>query len=588
MSVVPVGVCVLPSPVRNMSRTVVYPNYVFEILDHAGLYYTMLAWEELAAGLADLKVLLTVGEAVPDDALAANLRAWVEQGGTWLSVAGVCGLGDLFGVEVETPAYSSWGGGVSNLGEGYLRPLEAVHPALEHLEIPLHYFNGLPVRAKGARVLAGIYDAHQRDTERAGLCVRQAGQGVAMLIAPDLTGAVVRIQQGIPVLRDGISASDGTAPVTDALLKSDDGCVLDWILDRQAVSDIPGLSAFLQPIADQWRELLLRSLFYLAGEAGVSLAVLWMYPRNLPALAHMSHDTDSNEPDKCMMLLDALARADIRSTWCTILPGYSSDLTTAIREAGHELAMHYDAVTTGLEWGEEQFERQWSELVALFGGSKPVTNKNHYLRWEGDVDLLEWCEKRGIQLDQTKGASKTGEAGFNFGTCHPHFQLRADGTTIDVLELPTPTQDLCVFAPREIAVHLLGAATRHHGILHVLFHPAHMDKPGVIESLIEIAAKAKEAGAEWWTGAEINAWERARRALKWGSAREDGATSFRCGSDLAGATVLVLGRNGADAVALEVNGTPTRGEQVLRWGFPFDSIVLDVRSGEEYKIARVQ
>jgi len=572
--VVPVGVCVLPSPAKNTSRTVVYPEYIFEILDHAGLCYTRIDWTELAARLDGLHVLLTVGEGAPEENVGAKLRTWAEQGGRWLSVGGVLGLSDLFGVEVEKAAFSSWGGGVSNLGEGYLRPLETSHPTLDHLVIPLHYYNGLPARAAGAQVLAGIYDAHQRDTERVGLCVSKVGAGAAMLLAPDLTGAVVRIQQGMPVLRDGISAPDGTAPVTDAYLKSDDGCVLDWIFDRQPLPDVPGLSGFLQPIADQWRELLLRALFHLATEAGVALAVLWMYPRNLPWLAHMSHDTDGNEAHKCTMLLDALQRADIRSTWCTILPGYSAEQTAAIRNAGHELAMHYDTVTPPLQFTEAEFDRQWRGLVELFGGEKPVTNKNHYLRWEGDVDLLEWCEARGIQLDQTKGASKTGEAGFNFGTCHLHFPLRADGSTIDVLELPTPTQDLRVFGPPEIAGHILRAAKRHHGIMHLLFHPAHMDKPGVIDALVDAVQLAKDAGAEWWTGAQLNDWERARRAARW--SLNGGEVSLSNAEALPGATMLVLG-SPSDA-----------GEQVTRWGFAWSSSVRDIAAGENVTIEDAQ
>ena len=79
---------------------------------------------------------------------------------------------------------------------------------------------------------------------------------------------------------------------------------------------------------------------------------------------------------------------------------------------------------------------------------------------------------RGIQLDQSKGASKPGEAGFNFGTCHPYFPVEFDGSPIDVLELPTPTQDLNVFAPETLLRPLLDPR-RRHGILHLLFHPTH-------------------------------------------------------------------------------------------------------------------
>ena len=54
-----------------------------------------------------------------------------------------------------------------------------------------------------------------------------------------------------------------------------------------------------------------------------------------------------------------------------------------------------------------------STVTLWFGGERPATNKNHYLRWENDVDVWEWCVKHGIRLDQSKGASKSGEAGFD-------------------------------------------------------------------------------------------------------------------------------------------------------------------------------
>lgn len=574
----PLGVCVLPAPPRNVSRSVTSSAYIREVLDHAGLCYRAVEWGELEGALPELRILVTLGDAAPEPALAETLREWVEHGGAWLGVGGVCTLPALFRVEVEKPSYTGWGGGVGNLGEGYLRPVEKAHPALSHLEIPLHFFNGLPVRAAGCQVLGAVLDAHQRATERVAFSFAPAGNGSATLIAPDLTGALVRIQQGTAVTRDGVSAPDGSAPVCDEVLKSDDGCVLDWIFDRQPVEGIPGLSAFLQPIADQWRELFLRALFDLATRHAVPLTLLWLYPRNLSALAHMSHDTDGNDAEKGQLLLEALEKADIRTTWCTILPGYPEALTRSIAAAGHELAMHYDAMTDGLLWSSEQFHRQYAELVELFGGERPVTNKNHYLRWEGDTELFDWCLSVGIELDQSKGASKTGEAGFNFGTCHPFFPVDRSGNLLDVLELPTPTQDLNVFAPEALFKPLLRAALKHHGIVHLLFHPAHIDKPGVAESLIEAARQAKAQGVEWWTGAQINRWERTRRRARWVSPAEGEAQlQLVCDTPLRKATVLVLNCGGEELAAAD----ELRSEEsiVTRWGFEFRSIVADLEPG---------
>src|SRR5207253_735629 len=117
-----------------------------------------------------------------------------------------------------------------------------------------------------------------------------------------------------------------TAPLADGVLKSDDGQVLDWFFDREPVPGVPGMQAFLEPIADQWRDLLLRAIFYLAGSQKVPLPLLWYYPAGRPALGHLSHDTDGNDAPSGWELLDVLRGAGARSTWCVILPGYDGAL----------------------------------------------------------------------------------------------------------------------------------------------------------------------------------------------------------------------------------------------------------------------
>ena len=570
----PLGVCILPSPRPNAARTVTYPRYIHEILRHAGLCYAEIGLESLGDHLPDLRILLTVGDALISDALAEQLRTWVEEGGRWIAVGGNAGQHALFGVVVEPPAYVSFGGGAGTLGEGYLAP-QVEHPAFAHLAFPLHYFNGLPMQATDATILAAVLDAHQRTTPRAAMTEKQVGNGSCLLIAADIPGTVVHIQQGRGVMRDGISAPDGTAPVADEVLKSSDGAVLDWLFDREPVPDVPGLMAFLHPIADQWRELLLRALFTQAVAAGVRLPLLWLYPDNLPGLGHISHDTDGNELALGERLLEVVNEAEIHTTWCVIMPGYNREFIARVAADGHELAMHYDAISDGCPWSHELFHQQWEGLVDLFG-LEPVSNKNHYLRWQGDVEFFHWCVEHCIQFDQTKGASKTGEAGFNFGTCQPYFPVDFAGNMIDVLELPTPTQDLEIFAPVALLQPLLSAAVRHHGILHLLFHPAHIAKPGVADALFTAVRDAKAAGFAWWTAAQINAWERARRQVTWSGYQAKNGTAqvtFTSGADLAGATILWLGEG---AVNAQVNGATVAVTATTRWGFPFSAVTLDI------------
>lgn len=579
----PLAVCVLPTPRPNAARTVSYPYYIHEILDHAGLCYEQVEVVDLAAALPQLTVLITVGEAPLPVEFVAPLQTWVAAGGQWIAIGGVCDQADLFGVTVEPPAYRGFGGGGSNtLGEGYLQPTTA-HRSLEHLTLPLHFFNGLPVRATKATVLATVLNVHQQSTERVAMTTNSAGRGRCVLIAPDLPGTVVRIQQGVGVTRDGVSAPDGSAPVGDNVLKSGDGSVLDWILDRQPVPNVPGLQAFLQPIADQWRELLLRTIFDAAQVTETCLPLFWLYPRNLPALAHLSHDTDGNEPDLGQQLLDVVNEAKIHSTWCVIVPGYPPELMARIKEAGHELAMHYDAMSDDCPWSQELFHQQWQTLVQLFG-EKPVSNKNHYLRWEGDVEILQWCAEHSIQLDQSKGASKTGEAGYNFGTCHPYFPVDFAGNPLDVLELPTPTQDLEIFAPYALFFPLLDATLRSHGVLHLLFHPAHITKLGVADSIRKAVKQSQAEGIEWWTAAQINAWERARRQIRWRNYRggTPSTVTLVTGAAMNDATVLWLGGARGEAT---VNGDRVNHVSVTRWGFAFNAVMFATEAGCEINLA---
>ena len=197
----PVGVCVWDIP-RYAHYMVSYPQYVHEILGHAGLCYESVAPADLLARLPHLRLLLTIGECEPPAALREQLAAWVERGGAWLSVGGVCGLASLFGVQVEPAAYRLYGF-ASNLGEGYLRTDTVQHPILGHITLPLHYFNGISVLPAGGQVLASVLNAHQRPTPRAALVENSAGRGRVFVVEHGVAGLSGPDQsRRIPAARD--------------------------------------------------------------------------------------------------------------------------------------------------------------------------------------------------------------------------------------------------------------------------------------------------------------------------------------------------------------------------------------------------
>lgn len=571
----PLGVCILSQIKPNQPNCGYHSNYITEVLEHAGLPFVQIPATNLTALPAELKILITVGEATLEDAAATALREFVRNGGSWLSLGSVCGLEEVHGVRtVPSPGYNDreFVYAQSTLGEGYLQPVES-HPVLAHLNINLHYYNGIVVKvlSSHAKVLAATQNSHGQKCEAPALVESTFGDGNTLFLAADAIGAIVRISQGTTVIADGIPAPDGSAPTADGVLKCDDGLALDWHFDRQETPGVPGLKGFFEPIADQWREVILRGVFYLAHKAGVALPMLWLYPRNLPALAHLSHDTDGNDAALGERLLEEVNKAGIHSTWCVIPEGYPKELIEKIKNDGHELATHYNALDN--PWSEEEFAAQCERLKVLFG-EQPVSNKNHYTRWEGGTEFFDWCYRQNLQLDQTKGPSKIGEVGFTFGSAQLAFPLGDNGEIHPVLEQPLHTQDLVIFAPPQIIPPMLDAVEKHHGVLHVLFHPAHIAKPGVADSLHDTVKQAIDRGLEWMTARELNAWERARRNAKLQAQFTEKDTApkvlLTVPKPLADATILVLGHH----QTVEINGEKYAAQPSTRWGFEFSAVTL--------------
>ena len=275
----------------------------------------------------------------------------------------------------------------------------------------------------------------------------------------------------------------------------------------------------------------------------------------------------------------------MRSTWCVISPGYPKQTLRAIRNQGNELGFHYNALPKDNKtWSEKEFRKQFKEITKLFNGKKPVTNKNHYTCWKGDTEFYQWCERCGIRIDQSRGPSKTGDVGFPFGTCHPHFPVDAKGRIIDVLELPFLTQDLVVTVPSGLVDSLLRAVYKHHGILHLLFHPHHIRTAGVEQALLYSLKKARDKKMEWWKAEDINAWERARRRLKWiRFQRKPSGISVRiyCKNALEGACLLFLS---GKSFPVKIRGQKRKTRLVRRWGFSFASIVFNGVEGASYDV----
>ncbi|HPM80885.1 MAG TPA: twin-arginine translocation signal domain-containing protein, partial [Candidatus Anammoximicrobium sp.] len=370
--------------------------YITEVLRRAGVFFEELSLDRLP-WLTDRPnaIVLLAGNLSLTEAQRQVLAAWVSNGGSLVGIGGTSGLDEVFGVTDPR-----------RLAEGWIKVTAQDHPLTAGLRSSLHVFGGYTVKAGAATPLAELELANA--TKKGSVILEhRPGQGRAILLAADLLFSIVHIQQGIPVFQDCHAAPDESAATNEGILKAEDGMVLDWQRDRSPMAPT-GVPAFLEPISDELRELILRSIFHAAREQGVALPLLWYWPRGLPAVGHISHDSDGNDPAKAVALLEVMNRCQVKSTWCTLYPGgYPQEFYRTLKEQGYEIALHYDALDgrPQTSWSKEHFLLQHQWLLKEAGLEHIYSNKNHYTRWENRLDFWRWCEEVGMHSDQTRGPS---------------------------------------------------------------------------------------------------------------------------------------------------------------------------------------
>ncbi len=561
---------------RDIDPRAVTWSYIAEILHHAGLFFEILIPSQMSSlvNRTDSIVVLAGDlQLTPDQ--QGILASLVEKGGSLIGIGGTSGLEKVFGVDGQRP-----------LAEGWIKVTAEDHAVTKGLRSSLHVFGGHAVTASTATSLAEL-DSGRQGPKGSAIVENRFGEGQTILLAPDLIFSIVHIQQGLPVLQDGKPAPDGSAPLNDGELKAEDGCVLDWKRDRTLMQP-DGEPAFLEPISDELREIILRSVFHVASQQSITLPILWYWPRGLKAVGLISHDSDGNDPAKAPAMLDVLNRCNVKSTWCILYPGgYPKEFYRTLKKQEFEIALHYDARSGGEQtsWSKENFILQHRWLKEEAGLEHIVSNKNHYTRWENRLDYLRWCEEVGINSDQTRGPSKKGTIGFPLGGSQPYFPIDDEIESprmLNVLEINLITQDLVVVCPAEYGRQFIDSVLRHHGVAHFLFHPAHIQKPNVAEALCDLVEYGRAQGLEWWTSEQIYQWEISRRSVK---ARFNSSDMFTLYVEnmLPEATLLFL-KSRHKPQSIHINGQAASGKTWKLYGFELDAVNMDLAGEVKFQI----
>jgi len=545
-------------------------GYITEILRRAGLFFEPMSPDRLEELFHRPPCVVVLAGHLPLTVKQREaLTTWINRGGSLLGLGGTSGLHEVFGVKDGHP-----------LADGWLKVKAGDHPVTRGLRSSLHVFGGYTFKQGSAAALADAEVGNHLNRGGA-ILENRFGQGRTLLLGPDLVFSIVHIQQGVSVLQDGKPAPDGSAILNEGTLKAEDGLVLDWERDRSPAAPDGG-QIFLEPISDELRELILRSVFHLAREQRLLLPVLYYWPRALEGVGLISHDTDGNDPAKAVALLEVMRRCQVQSTWLLLYPGgYPPEFYHQFKQHGFEIGLHYDAMTSGphTSWSKENFlfQHQWVRRTA--GVERLYSNKNHYTRWEGRLDFPRWCEEVGLHSDQTRGPSKKGTIGFPLGGSQPYFPLEDESASprfLNVLEVNLLTQDLVVTCPPEYGPPLLDSALRHHGVAHFLFHPAHILEAGVADALTKLLDYGRTQRLEWWTNEQIYQWESLRRGVT-ATFHAASAVTLHAPRPLSQATLLLL-RPGLEAQAVTLNGQAVPSPRQNLHGFEFDALTLDLTS----------
>ena len=541
---------------RELSRDH-FGGYAFELLEHAGLDFEPLERRSLLGQLPPIVLLPYPLRLSPAE--ADSLTRHVESGGAVIACGGVEGGNELFGIEAKKRylerATLSWPEGGLGLPAGEIPIWGAQSAATAAGSEALGFVRPGQRGASGERrsgqpgaLLESDRAAGGEDHSGVALAIRRRGEGVSVYLAVDIARSVVTMQQGVPVFGDAESAPDGSAKLEDGIRKSDDGAVIGWEWREES----PEGPVFLTPYADRLRDLLVATIAECADRTATPLAIKWYWPNALPAVATLSFDTDSNEDADGWAFLETLEALQVEGSWCVMYPGgYSTGLYDAIRERGDEIALHYDALTSDLKgvphcgWSWEDFSHQLEWLKQETGVSLVISQKNHVTRWEGWLELFRWVERSGLLVDQTKGPSKIGNLGFNFGSCHlwrPMEDSLNGNRLMNVFELPFLTHDMFTSQRRvDLRRVLVDVASGYGGAAHFIFHPQRIHEEGMREALADLVSYARERGLEWWTSQRIVEWEGDRRKASVHLRTQGTGLRLETNNAPTGLTVLLFG-----------------------------------------------
>jgi hypothetical protein len=409
----------------------------FAMLDLAGLD---------AAALAECDLVL-LGELKPLPAQVKLLADWVAEGGNLIAMRPKAPLGELMGLEVQSPGSSSQ--------RAYFRIDNSQPPGAGICGESMQYHGPAARYAPTtATTVATLYRDANSAIDHPALTINAVGPhgGQAAGFAFDVARSVVLTRQGNPAWSG--QERDGTPPI-----RSDDLFFGAAELDPQP--DWVDLDKVAIPQADELQRLLANLIHQLTLDRQPQPR-FWYFPKRHKAVVIMTGDHHGC----CLATRERFRRYQAQSpAGCSLVdwecvratsyvyPGQgqaelSDAEARAFDEAGFELAVHVN--TECKDWTPASLDAAYSQQLAAFARQfpslpAPATNRTHCIVWSDCASQPQIALRHGIRLDTNyyywPPPWVRDVPGVFTGSALPMRFATPDGRTIDCYQVATQMTD---------------------------------------------------------------------------------------------------------------------------------------------------
>ncbi len=529
------------------------PNqgFVREVVEHWGL---MAQWAETLdeTVLNGCDVLVLFGPGTVTESMNSAVGGWVERGGQLLCVGSTWELQNVLGLlPFEHMA----------IGRSHLQPLSGAALFWPEEVGEIAIAGGVLAATTASEMLA------QCGPDFCGFSHRVLGRGAAYFVAGDLGRTVSLYQQGVGVATAGVGPNDGTVKFGQGPLRAEDGIALDFNRDRSHAEHNQA-PYFGTPHTDAFKELVLKWILRATAECGKSAAIAWYWPDNAEGIAMINVECDDFDPDHVFRMKQIMDVSAVPSNWLVPSPGYPLETYRMIRRWDDEVGLLY---VPGEHWSDAAMRSQYLLIGRSSGTPALLTACIRDGGWEGYNEFYAMSDGAGARLSVAKGGRQPGSAGFAFGTCHPFYPRKRDGSAYLTLELPVTVYDPGHTTPTSTMHAIFRQTAMRHGCANVTMQVRMYQNVHGPISMKQVFLLAKQYRLQWTLPNTLILFQRARRHLQW---TVDTRGSITLQSDLAlnSLTLMVTGHE----TQWTANQIRPRNVRVTRYGIDFTTVTVDL------------